>query len=133
VSTFPLPGANWTYLHGLTLKATTGPAGFALQNGTPGILTWTAPADGQLHRFLITSGLDVTSVATGGAIAVSFTLPDGTAVSNVTLFGGSQAAGTPNPGNSFLRTVKAGTTVTVTQTSALTAGAAVLWAEIWGL
>jgi hypothetical protein len=118
----------------LGLLASTGPAGFSLVNGTPSIVSWTAPSDGQLHRVMIFANMDVTSGPgiTGGNVSCSFTLPDGTTASLATITGGQGFAGfnfsmfQPN------MMVRAGTTVTVSQSSALTAGAAVVWAELWG-
>jgi hypothetical protein len=115
-STFPLSGT----------------AGFALQNGTPNILTWTAPNDGALHRVALFAVKHVTSTETGGVIAVTYTLPDGTASAAHTLLGGSQASGDLVPSGAFLVLVEANTTVTVKQNSALTGGASIMWAEIWG-
>ena len=130
MSQFPLPGANWSYLHAPRLQATTGPAGFALQNGTPTVISWTAPNDGQLHRALFFGSMHVTAAETGGQVNFSYTLPDGTA-NGVTAAAGGAGTG---PQNVFFYTVvvQAGSTVSVVQATALTLGAAVLWAEIWG-
>lgn len=106
-------------------------AGFALQNATPTIATWTAPNDGQNHRFAIIATQTVSSLETGGIVSVTFTAPDGTA-STHTLYPGGSAAGETNPSTGFTRVCKAGTAVSVVQSSALTVGAAVVWAEIWG-
>jgi len=116
-STFPLSGT----------------AGFALQNGTPNILTWTAPADGQMHRFMLISEMNVTSAQTGGEINVSFTEPDGVFRTRL-LYTGTLAAGFVQPSGDTptLTLVAPGSVTTLFQQSAQTAGAAVLWAEIWG-
>jgi hypothetical protein len=116
----------------LSLAASTGPGGFTLVNGTPNILTWTAPGDGALHRFMIFGAMDVTSAETGGLVGVTATYPDG-AVAGWTLFADNQVAGANYSGYTAPLITKAGTTVTVQQYTALTAGAAVLWAEIWAL
>ena len=50
----------------MQLVATTGVNGFALQNGTPTILTWTPPNDGQVHRVLLIAQENVTVAETGG-------------------------------------------------------------------
>lgn len=117
----------------LGLLATTGVAGFALQNATPAILTWTAPADGNLHRVLVFANGDVTVATTGGAVGIALTLPDGTAVANSILAGtqGVSHLNISGAGNATFF-VKAGTTVTLSQTSAMTAGAEVVYAELWG-
>lgn len=131
--TFPLPGANWSILHSLRLVASTGVGGFALQNGTPTILSWTAPNDGNLHRVICPAMLNVTAPETGGEIDINATLPNNAPLT-ATLIAGGQAAGIfTSGGPQFWQVmVKPGTTVSVTQL-ALTAGAAVLWAEIWAL
>lgn len=107
------------------------PGGFALQNATPPILAWTAPSDGNLHRVTVIGTLDVTSGETGGAIHVALTAPDGTVTNSPVVSNGGLAAGAY-----ALTTVtllcKAGTSVTVQQQSALTAGAALAWFELWG-
>jgi hypothetical protein len=123
--------ASLTATTGLNLLAATPEAGYTLVNSTGNIITWTAPNDGNLHRFQIFSALHVTSNETGGTIAVSYTLPDGT-TTLPTLFTASQSAGAISPATTFLRLMAPGSTVTIEQTSALSAGAAVMWAEIWG-
>jgi hypothetical protein len=114
---------------GLTLLATTGASGTALVNGTPTILTWTPPNDGALHRVVAAGGLVVTSTETGGQINLNFTDPAGN-VRAKTLVAAAQGAGYQSFAFAFV-TVEANTTVTITQT-ALTGGAAVLYAELWG-
>jgi hypothetical protein len=111
-------------------QAATPAAGFALQNGTPTILTWTPPNDGKLHRFIVFASLVVGSAETGGAIAQGFTDPSGVSRSQA-LFNGGLGAGFASP-NNFSYTVQGGQPVTIAQSSALTVGAATLWAEIWG-
>jgi hypothetical protein len=111
---------------GLTQVAATPAAGAALVNGTPTILSWTAPNDGQLHSFMIGGLLDVTANETGGAIEVDWTnLGGGQAF---TLYAAGLAAGLYYPSSSFTQpvVVQPGTTVTIKQASALTAGAAKL-------
>jgi len=108
--------------------ASTGPAGFALQNATPNILTWTAPADGQMHRFMIIEVVHVTALETGGITQVAWTAPDGTATSTQ-LNAGAHAIGEFS--TSQIKLVAPGTTVTYQQSGALTGGAAQAYAEIW--
>jgi len=115
----------------LELQAATPVAGFALQNGTPTILSWTAPSDGQLHRVLVFGSLDMTSSGTGGAVSVSSTAPDGSSASLI-MFSANANNTLHYPNFPYPIVVGAGTTVSVVQASALTAGAGVLWAEIWG-
>ena len=117
-------------LGGLALRATTGADGYPLADGTGTITGWPVPGDGALHRVLVGGTLDVTATGTGGAVTVTFTSPAGTTRSTL-LFGPGQPAGVQIPGP-FLLAVKAGTTVSLTQSTPLTAGAAVLYADIWG-
>ena len=118
---FPGPGS-------LALVQTTGDAGFPLQNATPGILSWTAPNDGLMHRVMVITFQNVTSAETGGVVSMTNTDPQGTPhVSG--LYAGGSGVGVQYA--SQLRLVAPGTTVTVNQTSALTLGAATVWAEIW--
>lgn len=111
-------------------QSDTGPAGVAMVNGTPGILSWTVPNDGQAHRVSVVGDKHVTVNETGGAVTMSWASPDGGAGTS-TLFAGGQAAGLF--GSSLDRVVQAGSVVTVQQSSALTVGASVLFAQIWGI
>lgn len=110
--------------------ATTGVAGYTLVNGTGTIFTWTAPNDGLLHRVFLISIKHVTVNETGGAIIANMTLPDG-AASQPTIFGGGSTTGGVQ-GNYTARLMQAGSTITVSQSSALTLGASVAWIELWG-
>jgi hypothetical protein len=129
---FPLPGANWSYLHSPRLVATTGIGGFALVDGTPQILSWTAPNDGQLHRAMVYFDMTVGSAQTGGAVSVSGFAPDGTEYFWQVAPGGS-GAGYVYYDSALIRTVKPGTVLALGQSTAQTAGAAKIWAEIWAL
>lgn len=113
----------------MTLLATTGTAGYALVNGTGTILSWTAPNDGQIHRVMVLLTSHVTSTETGGQINLAITAPDGV-TGSPQIQAASQGAGVRSVISGAI--VEAGSTVTVTQATALTGGAAVLWAEIWG-
>ena len=132
---YPLPGlplpppagyGNWQLL------ATTGIGGFALQDATPTILSWTAPSDGNMHRILTLGLLRVTSAETGGEIQSNGTSPDGSAFTGFTNDAGSHGSSGHYTLDIFPVLIAPGTTYYTVQTSALTAGAAVLWAEIWG-
>jgi hypothetical protein len=112
-------------------QAATPVAGVALVNGTPSILTWTAPADGAQHRVSVLATLDVTSTETGGAVGVTVTAPDGTS-GTLSLFAGAHTAALYGPVAPMDLIIESGSTVTIAQTSALTGGAATVWAEIWG-
>jgi hypothetical protein len=111
----------------LNIVQSTGQAGYTLINGTGTLFTWTAPNDGALHRFTINATQHVTGAETGGVIQVAFTAPDGTA-STFNLFAGGSGLGVTSGTGS--RQVEAGTVVTVSQSTALTAGAAILWADL---
>jgi hypothetical protein len=115
----------------LTLLATTGTGGYALVNGTGNVISWTAPNDGNLHRIQVFATLHITTTEVGGAIRVNFTDPAGGS-GTPTIFGGTQANGTYQPSSLSSVLVEAGTTVAIVQASALTSGAATLYAEIWG-
>jgi hypothetical protein len=114
----------------MSLQAATAVAGYTLVNGTGTIISWTAPSDGQLHRFTVLASQDVTVTEVGGQIQLNVTLPDAS-INGQNLFGPNGAAGTRI--NSLGGIVEAGSTVLVKQNSALTSGAAVTWAEIWAL
>jgi hypothetical protein len=119
----------------LTLLASTitaNPSGYALINGTGSIITWTAPNDELLHRVYLFSQKLVTSTETGGQITFNFTDQSGTSRTPPVYAGGAGSGLVAPAASAVAQLVKAGTTVTVYQGSALTGGAAVLWAEIWG-
>jgi hypothetical protein len=112
----------------LAKVADTGAAGYTLVNGTGTILSWTAPADGQQHMVQFSAVQHVTSAETGGAVTSSGLAPDGSAYAT-TVFAGGSGAGLSRALQSMQ--VEAGQTVTLLQSSALTAGAAVVWAQMW--
>lgn len=121
------------WLVALQLQATTnatGLTGYALVNGTGNIITWTTPNDGNMHRAFIVSTIHVSSTQTGGQIHLAFTSPDGSAGA-VTINAGGGGSGSVS---SAIETVliAPNTTVTISQSSAQTGGAATLFAEIWG-
>jgi hypothetical protein len=127
------PGANPPrpiFAGPLALLASTDIEGFPLQNATPNILTWTAPNDGQMHRVTVSGILGVSSATTGGAITLEGTSPAGAFASSIQ--GGTQGAGVHALTSPGFLAVSSGTTVTLQQTSAVTAGAGVVYAELWG-
>ena len=119
---------------GFARLATTGTAGFALQNGTPNILTWTAPGDSAVHMFVALSVVHVTSAETGGTVQVIFQSPISGAGNHFSqlVAGGLGTDANGQTGTTIFGLVQPGTTVTIQQTTALTAGAATAWFEIWG-
>lgn len=126
-----MSGVISPYPLGLALQKATPVAGFALQNATPTILSWTAPNDGLLHRVLVFACMDVTVAETGGNVIIGLAMPDGVG-GGPALMNGNQGTGFNYGYSSAAFIIKAGSTVTVQQSVALTAGAATLWAEIWG-
>lgn len=121
--------AALTALGGLVKQASIILAGFPLVNGTPTILSWTAPNDGIVHIVHLVSAQQVTVAETGGAVAVNFTAPDSVA-RQFPIFPGGSGAGDQSNVQDFL--VAPGSTTSIVQTSALTAGAASYWAQLWG-
>ena len=115
----------------LALQATTGTAGYALINGTGNIITWTTPNDGALHRVIILGNINVSSAETGGQITATAFDASGAELF-LTSDPGGHGTGTKTTFTMLGITVKANTTVSVLQNTALTVGAATLWAEIWG-
>lgn len=128
------PSSNGTYSGfiqpGLALQAATPVTGFALQDATPTILSWTPPDDGQMHRVMILADERVTAAMTGGALSCNGTDPGGAAFVNQIDGGGHVVSFARLGVAEFL--VQGGSEVTLVQSSAMTAGAATLWAEIWG-
>lgn len=128
-SAFTSPGP----LAAMGQRAATALAGFALQNGTPTILTYTTPSDGVMHRFQVLGDLVVTSAETGGAVSITFTDP-ASVVRTVGVWNGGLGTGFTGAGsigpNMF--TVAPGTAVSLVQGTALTVGAASVYAELWG-
>jgi hypothetical protein len=110
-------------------RASTGVNGFALQNGTPTIVSWTTPNNLSLHSVIIVANINVTSAQTGGQVTATYTMPDGTAASSVFFAGGFGVSQHTAIGG---LSVKSGTAVTLAQSSAQTAGAATVWADITG-
>lgn len=115
-------------LSAMYLAANTGVAGYTLVNGTGNILTWTAPNDGAMHRVMLFVSINITSAQTGGVLALGGTLPNGTAFSGT--FFGNQSG---QHQTSLNWEVQANTTVTFSQNTAQTVGAAVLWADLFAL
>lgn len=117
----------------LALQASTGLAGFALVNGTPNIISWTAPADGKMHRVIVPLAVIVTSAETGGAVGISYTDPSGVA-RTATVNSGGHGAGpwSYDFPQQVAQVIAPGSTFTLQQSSALTVGAATVYAELWG-
>lgn len=111
------------------IQAATGTSGYTLVNSTGTILSWTAPNDGLLHRAAVSGSLFASALETGGNISLLYTDPGGNANSTPVWAGGLNGA---NAGTAKFVSVKAGSTVTLQQTVALSAGGpSTLWAELW--
>lgn len=121
--TYPNPTVN-----ALTPTARTSAAGFALQNGTPNIVTLNTPSDGNMHAYDVAAALNVTVLEVGGA--VTLTWHAGGQAYAVIMFASALAVGT----YTFSQNIVAdpNTAVTITQTAALTSGAASAVAAIAG-
>ena len=120
-------------LGGMGLQATTGAAGFALQNGTPNILTWTPPNDGAVHRALLVATLTVATTETGGRVDCTFNNPANAATTVTSVIAGALSGGASYGATMMSFTLAGGTAFVLKQGVALTAGAATIYAEIWGL
>jgi hypothetical protein len=123
----------------LTLQATTGVGGYTLVNGTGTIIAWTAPSDGNLHRFTIHARLIMSSSGTGGAIYAGnggTILAGGTINSGSFMWNNNQGAGdyflNKSGSGDYKGVLGPGEQIYIKQSSALTAGAGVFYAEIWG-
>jgi hypothetical protein len=116
---------------GLTKQAATPAAGFPLVNGTPTIISYTAPNDGNIHTAMVSITKVVTSTETGGQINIAFTV--GGQAQNLVLMGGANPPGVIFTANAirYLTMMDPNTTVTVSQSVALTAGASVVYAELF--
>jgi hypothetical protein len=114
----------------LQLVASTPETGFALQDATPAIVTWTAPNDGQQHYVMCMASEQVTSALTGGSVIGLITPPGGGSPAQPQALAAGQAAG--NHVGNFACVVGPGTTVTIEQGSAVTGGAATVWIGLWG-
>lgn len=113
---------------GLPVTAETSATGVALINGTQTILTATVPNDGKVHSAMGGLTKDVTTALTGGSVTATWTMATGTA-KTVTL-GGTTVGITGFTFAARACTLKPGTTFTVKQTTAMTAGAAKVFAKI---
>lgn len=112
------------------IQARTAPAGIALINGTQNFLSWTTPNDGQLHQAIVSATLVVTVSLTGGAIVVRWVSGGQACIS--TLVTASAPAGDYGGTGSLTITADPGTTVTLAQLNAASAGAAQFYGAISG-
>jgi len=120
---------------GLALQAATPAAGYPLVNGTGTILSWTTPNDGAQHRIMLFSSILVASTETGGLIQIRWQGPGATANQDTQIFAANltgQTASQPPSNQPTLLVVQPNYTVLLRQASAMTAGSATLYAELWG-
>ena len=109
----------------LALATGTGNNGTALINGTQTLLSWAAPGDGNLHVVQWQLLQHVTSAETGGNVVTG--VAGKYTVGNA--FGGGSAAGWYPAGGTAV--LNAGDTFYITQSVALSAGAAAVFGTIW--
>lgn len=95
----------------------------ALVNGTPTLLTATAPNDGKVHTAIIGATLHVTGAETGGNVAAAYT-SQGQSITNFNLINQNQGTGSFLPSVTQVVSIDPGSTLTISQSTALTAGAA---------
>ncbi len=117
---------------GIPITAETSSTGVALINGTQTILTATVPNDGKPHTLIYWYIKHVITAITGGAVAMDWTSLIGTAYNDATSVVSVSYNYHP-PATAVKGThmnVKPGATVTFNQTSAMTAGAAKVYAKI---
>ena len=111
------------------VTAETSATGVALINGTQTILTATVPNDGKVHLVYVGYLKTITTALTGGRITALWTTPNGatsTVSTTTTTVGGSYKSSSTQAAI----VAKPGTTITVTQETAMTAGAAKVYAKI---
>jgi hypothetical protein len=112
---------------GFRKVAATAGTGFALQDGTPVILAWTAPSDGNTHSFLVQFRMRNTAQQAGGKVTLSFGASDQV----INLNAGSEPGidHENETGNTWL--AMPGEVITVQQIEPLTAGNGTVYCEIW--
>lgn len=120
----------------LIAQAKTALAGVALTAGTPTLLSWAVPNDGNLHFFTIGGSVITTVATTGGAIQATFTT--GGVAKTLALFTATKAVGVDYGGDGAAILLPAaitcdpGTTVSIVQSTGLTGGAAAFIGAIFG-
>ncbi len=116
---------------GIPITAETSATGVALINGTQTILTVTVPNDGNMHTIVSAWAIkDVSAALTGGAVSISWTPYKGTVQTLTDSASTALVYETNVVFTSAITSLKPGTTVTVKQTTAMTAGAAKVYAKI---
>ena len=121
--------ATYAKTSALPITAETSATGVALINGTQTFLTVTVPNDGKVHTAQVMVAKDVTATLTGGTTAFTVTPLVGTTIVTTTTTTSVGYHGGITT-NATIHLVKPGTTVTVTQSTAMTEGAAKVYAKI---
>lgn len=118
---------------GLQKVIDSGIGGFALQNGTPTIASYTAPNDGNLHRVDVAHMLNVTSAETGGQLSIHLKNAAGVDQGSVEIHAGGLGVGwqVGEFGAQKPFAILPGWSITIQQDNALTAGAAIFYYQIW--
>lgn len=116
-----------------TALASTGSSGFAKQNGTPVIATWTAPNDGVLHYADVSYLVNVATAETGGQVQVQLQNTTPATVATKTIDAGGNGTGYALPTAYAAKfSVPPGYTFRLIQSTALTVGASTVYASIVG-
>ena len=126
-----ISGGLPAWLLHLQQQSATAVGGYTFVNGTGTIISWTAPNDGLLHRAFFYGYTHASATMTGGQINYAFTDPGGNAFTGIELIPAGITTGNFQENLVFLP-VEANTTVTISQGTAMTGGAAKGWFEIWG-
>ena len=108
------------------ITAETSATGVALIDGTQTILTATVPNDGKVHNLLFNVYKDVTTALTGGQLTITHSQPATLSASTKTT---ATTVAVHQIANGVML-VLPGTTVTLSQSTAMTAGAAKVYAKI---
>lgn len=113
---------------GYARQTGTATAGTPLVNGTPVIVTQAVAANARVNVYVVTATLAVTVIETGGQVTVQYT--SGGNAFTATLFAAGLGVG--NVQAQLVVPADPGTTITVAQATALTAGTANIVAAIAG-
>jgi hypothetical protein len=99
--------------------------GVPLVNGSPVLLSYVVPSDGHYHSVMGIFSLEVATTMTGGQVQVRFV--DGTTgyVYTGNIYAGN-GTGPVIYGSSFINRLSPGSSITITQSTALTAGQATI-------
>jgi hypothetical protein len=120
------------YSNQLAQQAATTDAGVAMvASGTQTLATWTVPNDGNQHVAQLIASVQITTAGTGGTVIGLVTPPGGGSAAQPQLLAASQTQGNHIGAASAI--VEPGSTVTIEQSVALTAGGVgTAWAAILG-